>query len=147
MQIMEHLDYPELAIWEERRQWFESLEAERGKAGAAPALSEQACALMLDLQAVFCAGAWAAAIILAATIVDSQGRFARMEPELAEELAWLRRARNVLVHENPTTPAITVEEQWLNRRAWERDAKRAVAVAMAVLYPGGRARERDAREA
>jgi hypothetical protein len=133
---MEHLDYPELDIWEERRQWFEALEAERGRGGAAGALSEQACALMLDLQAVYCAGAWAAAIILAATIVDSQGRLTRADPALAEEVAWLRQTRNVLVHENPKLPAITVEDQWLNRRAWERDARRAIAVAMAALYPG-----------
>lgn len=144
---MEHIEYPDLDTWEERRQWFESLEDERGRSGAAPALSEQACALMLDLQAVYCAGAWAAAVILAATIVDSQGRFTSTDPVLAEELAWLRRTRNALMHENPKLPVITVEDQWQNRREWARYAKRAVAVAMAALYPGEADKDRSAKRA
>lgn len=147
MRIMEHLEYPDLATWEERRQWFEALEEERGRGGAASALSEQACALMLDLQAVYCAGAWAAAIILAATIVDSQGRLTRADPALADEVTWLRQTRNMLMHENPKLPAITVEDQWLNRRAWERDARRAISVAMAALYPGEAPRDRRPEQA
>jgi hypothetical protein len=133
---MEQLEYPDLATWEERRRWFEALEAERAQGGAASRLSEQACALMVDLQATFCAGAWATTIILAATIVDSQGRFHRPAPDLQGDLAWLRLTRNALVHEDPREPAITIEDQWTNRRAWERDARRAVQTAMAALYPG-----------
>lgn len=132
---MEQLEYPDLETWEERRRWFEALEAERSKGGAASALSEQACALMVDLQATFCVGAWATTIILAAIIVDSQGRFSRANPGLTQELGWLRLTRNALVHEDAQEPAITIEDQWMNRRAWERDAKRAVAIAMAALYP------------
>ncbi len=133
---MEHLEYPDLATWEERRRWFEALEAERARGGAASRLSEQACALMVDLQATFCAGAWASAIILAATIADNQGRFHHPDPQLQPDLAWLRLTRNALVHEDPREPAITIEEQWINRRAWERDARRAVRTAMASIYPG-----------
>jgi hypothetical protein len=139
---MEQLEYPDLATWEERRRWFEALEAERGRGGAASRLSEQACALMVDLQATFCAGAWATTIILAATIVDSQGRFHRPDPDLQQDLAWLRLTRNALVHEDPREPAITIEDQWTNRRAWERDARRAVETAMAALYPGAGAGQR-----
>jgi len=134
---MEQLDYPVLETWEERRRWFEALEAERSRGGAASALSEQACALMVDLQATFCVGAFAAAIVLAATIVDSQGRLTRADPGLADELGWLRLTRNALVHEDPREPVLTIEDQWMNRRAWERDAKRAIAIAMAALYPAG----------
>ena len=133
---MEHLDYPDLDTWEERRRWFEELEAGLGQGGAARALSEQACALMVDLQAMFCAGAWAGSVIVAGTIADAQGRYEAVDTQLAEELAWLRRARNDLVHENPKAPALTVEDQWTNRRQWERDAKRAISAAMRVLYPG-----------
>jgi hypothetical protein len=144
---MEQLEYPDLETWEERRRWFEALEAERARGGAASRLSEQACALMVDLQATFCVGAWAAAIVLAATIVDSQGRLTRADPGLQEELAWLRLTRNALVHEDPREPAITIEDQWMNRRAWERDAKRAISIAMATLYPlGAAAATGDKRE-
>jgi hypothetical protein len=140
---MEQLEYPVLETWEERRRWFEALEAERARGGAASRLSEQACALMVDLQATFCVGAWAATIILAAIIVDSQGRFDRPDPGLASELGWLRLARNALVHEDPREPALTIEDQWTNRRAWERDARRAVSIAFAALYPGAEAEPDD----
>jgi hypothetical protein len=133
---MEQLEYPVLETWEERRRWFETLEAERARGGAASRLSEQACALMVDLQATFCVGAWAATIILAATIVDSQGRFDRPASGLAGELGWLRMMRNALVHEDPREPVLTIEDQWTNRRAWEQDARRAVSIAFAALYPG-----------
>jgi hypothetical protein len=144
---MEQLDYPDLATWEERRRWFEALESERARGGAASRLSEQACALMVDLQATFCAGAWASTIILAATIVDSQGRFHHPSAELQPDLAWLRLTRNALVHEDPREPAITIEDQWTNRRAWERDARRAVETAMAAIYPNGTGRPAGGREA
>lgn len=136
---MEHLDHPELETWEARRQWFEALERAHGDSGAASALSEQACALMIDLQATFCAGAWAATVILAATIADAQSHHSPRAPGLREDLAWLRQTRNVLVHETPGSPAFTVEDQWLNRRAWEREARRAVEVAIESLHPGGTA--------
>ena len=134
---MEQIEYPELATWEERRRWFEGFERNQGKGGAARVLSEQACALMIDLQAVFCAGAWASTVILAAVIVDSQLRYTPEDPALSEDLAWLRRTRNALVHENPNAPELNGEDQWMNRREWERAARRAVAVALAALYPDG----------
>jgi hypothetical protein len=140
---MEHLDPPEVAVWDERRLWFEEREAARSRAGA-PAPGEQACALMIDLQAAFCAGAWTAAIVLAAAIVDAQvspGADRRADlPGLArKELRWLRGLRNRLVHDDPGNPVITVEDHWLNRDTWERAARRAVAAALAALYPGGEA--------
>ena len=68
---MDQLDVPEAALWEERRRWFEENQDSCARAGA-PAPSEQACALMIDLQAIFCVGAWSAAVILAAAVVESQ---------------------------------------------------------------------------
>ncbi len=67
---MEQLERPDETLWDERRMWFEDQEAARGRTGA-PAPSEQACALMIDLQAAYCAGAFSAAIVLAAAIVDA----------------------------------------------------------------------------
>ena len=140
---MEHIDFPDETDWEERRRWFEDQEAERGRAGC-PAPSEQACALMIDLQAVFCAGAWAAAVIVAAAIVDSQAREAKSRalrrkgdvPGLERgELRWLRALRNRLVHEDRENPVISVGDQWMKRGQWERHARRAVEAAFAALYP------------
>ncbi len=146
---MEQIELPDEIAWEARRRWFEDLEDVRGRAGA-PAPSEQACALMVDLQATFCTGAWAATVILAAAIVDSQAREARArDPDLAGaarradvpglargELRWLRDMRNRLVHEDRENPVISIEDQWTRRKAWEGHARRAVEAAVAALYPG-----------
>ena len=137
---MEQLDRPEEAIWDERRLWFEAREASCAKAGA-PAPSEQACALMIDLQAAYCAGAFSAAIVLAAAIVDAQAppgapREAGVAGLDRKTLRWLRGLRNRLVHEDPANPAITIEDHWMKRDVWERRAQRAVETAFAALYPG-----------
>jgi hypothetical protein len=132
---MEHLERPDELTWDERRLWFEEQEAAATRGGA-KAISEQACALMIDLQAAFCAGAWTAVVILAAAIADAQAFHAGFPRDgLAEERAWLRGLRNALVHENRKTPAITIEDQWSKRDHWEKAARRAVRVALATLYP------------
>ena len=133
---MEHLDRPEEILWDERRLWFEELEAQRSRGGA-EALSEQACALMIDLQAAFCAGAWTAVIVLAAAIVDAQSFHAGFPSDArTTERSWLRGLRNALLHEDRKNPAITVEDQWTRRGDWERAARRAVTLAFDTLYPG-----------
>lgn len=136
---MDQLDRPSGLIWDERRAWFEAQEAQHAVAGA-PAPSEQACALMIDLQAVFCAGAWAAAVILAYAIAEAQASRRASRPEGVSEgdWKWLRALRNRLVHENPAQAAFTVEDQWMRRALWEERAQRAVAIAFAALYPGSR---------
>ena len=136
---MEQLEPPDETLWDERRLWFEGREAAHGRAGAA-APSEQACALMIDLQAAFCVGAWSAVIVLAAAIVDAQapagaGRSAPVRGVDAKTLRWLRGLRNRLVHEDPANPAITIEDHWLNRDTWERAGRRAVEAALGALYP------------
>jgi len=137
---MEQLEPPDEAVWDERRLWFEAREASCAKAGA-PAPSEQACALMIDLQAAYCAGAFSAAIVLAAAIVDAQAlpgasREAGVAGLDRKTLRWLRGLRNRLVHEDPANPAITIGDQWMKRDVWERRTRRAVEAAFAALYPG-----------
>ncbi len=141
---MEQLERPEEAVWDARRRWFEEREAARARAGA-PAPSEQACALMIDLQAAYCAGAFSAAIVLAAAIVDAQAppgapreapRSAKVAGLDRKTLRWLRGLRNRLVHEDPANPAITIEDHWMKRDVWERRAQRAVETAFVALYPG-----------
>ncbi len=137
---MEQLEPPDVAVWDERRLWFEAREASCAKAGAA-APSEQACALMIDLQAAYCAGAFSAAVVLAAAIVDAQAlpgapREAGVAGLDRKTLRWLRGLRNRLVHEDPANPAITIEDHWMKRDVWERRTRRAVEAAFAALYPG-----------
>lgn len=136
---MEHLERPAEALWDERRLWFEEQEAQRARSGARSP-SEQACALMIDLQAVFCAGAWAAVVILACAVTEAQGGSRRESlPGVADsDYRWLRALRNRLSHENRSDPEMTVEDQWLRRDLWEERARRAVVIAFAALYPAAR---------
>ena len=131
---MEHLERPDELEWDERRLWFEEREAGFASGGAGD-LSEQACALMIDLQAAYCAGAWSAVVILAAAIVDAQSLYSGFRGDgLSEERAWLRNLRNRLLHEDRSDPVLTIEDQWTKRDEWQRKAKRAIEVALRVVY-------------
>jgi len=131
---MEQLERPDEATWDERRLWFEEREAAFAQGGA-ETLSEQACALMIDLQATFCAGIWSAVVILAAAIVDLQASEGSLAGLDKKERDWLRLRRNALVHKHPTRPGITMKDQWAGRDRWEKYARRAVEAALAALYP------------
>ena len=137
---MEQLERPDQTTWDERRLWLEEREAAYAQGGART-ISEQACALMIDLQATFCAGAWSAVVILAAVIVEAQVHVARggVEQPSFEERKWLRQLRNALVHEGPAGPTLTLEDHWTGRKRWEGHARRAVEAALAALYSAGRA--------
>lgn len=132
---MEHLDPPDPVLWDERRLWFEERQAARAAAGTRGRPSEQATALLLDLQAAFCAGAWATVVILAGAVVEMQAEASKQRrAAAAEELAWLRGLRNALLHEDQGRPALTIEDQWTRRREWERNARRALELVFAVSY-------------
>jgi hypothetical protein len=131
---MEQLEHPSEEVWEERRLWFEG-EQQRAASGGLAKVSEQAAALLIELQCVYCAGAWAASLLLAAAIVDAQSLYAGFPSDsLSEERAWLRNLRNGLLHENRSKPILTIEDHWTKRDDWRRDAKRAVRLALASVY-------------
>lgn len=119
---MDYLDCPSPKLWEQRRLWFESIEeATRGNGNYF--VSEQACALSAEVQAVFCTGAWGAVLILTMSVVDAALRetevpgFRGNTKDLLDaagantELQKLRQRRNSLVHVDPEQPGITVDEQ------------------------------------
>jgi|TARA_R110002072_G_scaffold123977_3_gene259335 hypothetical protein len=131
---MDHLEAPDPLDWDERRLWFEEQEAEAAGEGLRH-LPEQAAALLIDLQAVFCSGAWAAAIILAGAVVEAQlkavGTAAQAD---GDDQRWLRALRNRLLHAGDGAAILTVQDQWTNRAAWEQQARRAVRLLFATLY-------------
>lgn len=142
---MNHLECPSREVWESRRKWFEAANDE-ACIGGCYLLSEQACALSAEVQSVFCAGAWAAVIVLAMAVVDAQlretevpgfdGNTARLidASGAAPELHQLRQRRNALVHVDPESPAITVDQQWAAREALEREARAAVRFMFRAFY-------------
>jgi hypothetical protein len=136
--MIELVEHPDEATWEERRRWLADVETEAAQGGA-KALSEQAIALTVELQRCFCAGAWSAVVILAGAIVDAQSLYAGFPNDAGStERAWLRGERNRLMHEDRQRPALTVEDLWLKGPEREKAARRAVRLALAALYAGGR---------
>jgi hypothetical protein len=142
---MDHLECPDIKTWEARRLWFEQEEEGAGGEGSY-LVSEQACALIAEVQSIFCAGDWAAVIILAAAIIDAQlretelpgfrGNTARLIDAIGgdAELHQLRRRRNALVHVDPDNPALTVDQQWSERDGLEEEARAAVQLMFRTFY-------------
>jgi hypothetical protein len=139
---MIHLENPSNEMWELHRDWFEQ-KGERPDGGAY-LLSEQACAVAVDLQCAFCAGAWIAVVVLAAAAIDAHlhdaegftGNAKRAIDEAGADLQLhtLRKRRNALIHSDLDSPAITVDQQWSERVRLEEDARLAVELAFRVFY-------------
>lgn len=142
---MEWLELPSREEWENRRRWFEEMNETAAGRGSY-FLSEQACALIGEVQTAFCAGAWVAVIILAVAVVDAQVReyelpgFRGSTKSLLEEagadaaLQRVRERRNAFVHINPDNPAITVDKQWSDRAELEEEAREAVKLMFDTFY-------------
>ena len=129
---MDHLELPSVELWESRRTWFEQVEESTRRDGSY-LVSEQACALSVEVQACFCAGAWLGVIVLAAAAVDAALRdtevvdFNGNSKDLIDQagadprLHKLRKRRNALVHVPMNSAAITVDQQWAKEycRRWQ----------------------------
>ena len=142
---MDHLEHPALEVWKSRQDWFESTEV-RARGEGSYFVSDQACALAADVQACFCAGAWAAVIIVAMAVVDAALRETEC-PEFKgdtkkliqvaganQKLQELRKRRNALVHVDPDAPALTVDQQWADRATLEAQAREAVELMFEAFY-------------
>jgi len=142
---MDWLEHPSDEVWESRQHWFEEV-GESYQGEGSYFVSEQACALIGEVQTAFCAGAWLAVIMLAMAVVDSQLReftpgFAGstkrllMDAQVNPKLQQLRKRRNAIIHfVDAESPAITVDQQWTNRKELEQDAKQAVELMFEAFY-------------
>ncbi len=141
---MDWLDRPSKELWESRQRWFEEI-GESYQGEGSYFVSEQACALIGEVQTVLCAGAWLAVIVLAMAVVDSQlreftpgftGNTKRllMDAQANPKLQQLRERRNAIIHLDTESPAITVDQQWINRNELEQEAKQAVELMFEAFY-------------
>ena len=142
---MDFLDGPDRELWNERSNWIENLIDDKSNIGGYE-VSEQAAALAMDLQIAYCAGAWVAVIILSIAIIDAhlreievpefQGNTEKLikEAGLTNELDWLRKRRNKLIHLKIDNPAITVDDQWDKRNLLETEARKAIELVFDVLF-------------
>jgi hypothetical protein len=139
------LEQPSTELWEARRRWFDELAESLAGEGSC-IVSEQACALIGEVQTAFCAGAWVAVLVLAMAVVDAQLREAEVPgfrgntqqlldaAQANPELQRLRERRNSIIHISPENPAITVDQQWANRAELEQEARQAVKLMFEAFY-------------
>lgn len=115
---------PDPEIWRGRADWF--MRAMAANAGpAAPVFGEHAERLLGELEAAFCAGAWAACVMLAFAIAEQA---ARKRDDGDPEFDLLRERRNALAHgdANALPSETELEDQ---ARAAIRISLRALAEA------------------
>jgi hypothetical protein len=87
---------PDPETWRGRADWFaRAIAANAGP--AAPPFDERAERLLGELEAAFCAGAWAACVMLAFAIAEQA---ARKRDDGDPEFDLLRERRNALAHGN-----------------------------------------------
>jgi hypothetical protein len=139
---MIHLEHPSNEMWELRRDWFKRKAEPPDDSGYL--LSEQACAVVADLQCAFCAGAWITVVVLAAAAIDAHlhdaevftGNAKRVIDEAGADpqLHTLRKRRNALIHSDSDSPAITVDQQLSERVRLEDDARLAVELVFRMFY-------------
>ena len=124
---MRGLAPPSAASWQQRNDWF--WRAHDINAGPQPLdLEPQGAALLAELELVFCAGAWAAVVILAWTLVEAaERRGARGDETPAADVDWLREQRNRLVH-------VSAAAELPDEAALEAMAQGAVRVVFKTLF-------------
>jgi hypothetical protein len=144
---MDHLEHPTEVEWEQRREWFEGIFDINNQIGGYQ-FGEHATGLLVDLQAVYCAGAYISTLVVACAIADSHLRetefphnfpggmkLAFSQSVYSENLDWLRLRRNELVHfSSHRALAISVDDQWTKRASHEADAKRAIEIIASLLF-------------
>lgn len=136
---------PTVEEWQRRRCWFDK-ELEKATGQGSYLVSEQACALSIELERLYCSGAWVAVVIVAMAVVDAQLRETEVcgfrgntkelinVSEAEPDLHWLRRLRNAYVHVDPDRPAITVDRHLGEQGRLERDARRAILLAFKAFF-------------
>lgn len=144
---MNQIEHPSQLLWQQRRDWFESLFDVENRGGGY-LIGEQALGLLVDLQAAYCAGAFITCVILSCTIVDAHLRETEAEPtfdggigaafalsEFREELEWLRKRRNRVVHFKALRPlTVSVDDHYDQRNSHEEDARRAITLVASVFF-------------
>lgn len=131
---MRPLAPPDPALWQSRAEWF--WRAHDINAGPHPLdLNPHANLLLAELETVFCAGAWAAVVILAWTLVEAEQRAASRarteEPRPEPDIDWLRAQRNALVH------IADEEAEPPDEAALETVGQGAVRIVFKTLFAGG----------
>jgi hypothetical protein len=143
---MAYADQPDNKTWREREQWLQELEESFQHPRASYLLSAHGTFLSRDLDLAFCAGAWAAVIIIAHAVIDAVIRDTKCGDYKTssfhlfgndEDLQWLRKTRNALVHVKEISDIIDESELHRiekNYESLEKDARRVVGLVFRAMY-------------
>jgi len=143
---MAYADIPDTETWQARERWLQETEESFQHPLASYLFSTQGTYLSRDMDIAFCAGAWAAVIIIAHALIDAwlrdteTGDYRSNSYKLFgddEDLQWLRKRRNQLVHVREDQNIIDeaelhrIEE---NYESLEPEARRAARLVFRVMY-------------
>ena len=143
---MEQIEYPDFEIWEGRKRWFEEELENKQHPLASYDVSDQATALLVELQSCYCVGAFLSVIILSVSIIDAQLRETKAvdskigtaklldEYFTGRDINWLRKLRNKYVHVDIDNPALKIDDQYTNRKQMESDAERAIQMVIHAFF-------------
>ncbi|MFH1323434.1 MAG: hypothetical protein ABIH80_06370 [Methanobacteriota archaeon] len=145
---MAYADHVNEALWNERYDWLRKTEETEAGVWGSLFLSPHGTLLSYDVEIAFCAGAWLSVIVLAHAAIDAtirdmgSGDYESNSMKVFgedEDLQWLRRLRNQLVHvSNPDSPKALPEEAENDVAAYqeslEPSARRAVALMFRNIY-------------
>jgi hypothetical protein len=145
---MAYADNVDETLWNERYDWLRRVEETEAGVWGSVHLSSHGVLLAYDIEIAFCAGAWLSVIVLAhaaidATIRDTQcGDYGSSSSKILgqdEDLQWLRRLRNQLVHVSPMDSPKALPEEAENdvaayQASLEPQARRAVALMFRAIY-------------
>lgn len=138
------VDAPSEEVWYKRSEFYMYLVGEA--MGNAPvARAQQTLNLERELERAFCAGAWVAAVTLAAAVVEIHvfgvtGKSKRAvdtylaTEELKNEWEWLRLRRNRLLHPSQNDSSLPDCQFIWNREELADDAMRAIKLALHVFF-------------
>lgn len=136
--------YPTSSEWQARKQFFTAKIGEAlGDLGGVS--TRHSRVLELELETVFCAGAWLATVVFACAAAevyvagqDSKREAKFLDPHgLRDEWIWLTNRRNQIVHATDKSPT-DVSGNVFHQSDLELDAKRAVTAALMILLLGTR---------
>jgi hypothetical protein len=145
---MAYTDHVNETVWNQRYDWLRETEETEAGVWGTVFLSSQGTLLCYDIEIAFCAGAWLSVIVLAhaaidATIRDTEsGGYGTSSLKVFgedQDLQWLRRLRNQIVHVSaPDSPKALPEEAENDVAAYQESlephARRAVALMFRTVY-------------
>ena len=143
---MKQIEYPDEKLWDKRKNWFEQELEKAQHPLASYFVSDQATALVVDLQSCYSAGAFLAVVILSVSIIDAQLRETESGNKkigtallldqhfTGKDIHWLRKLRNKYVHLDIDNPALTIDDQYMKGEEMEKEAQHAINMVIHAFF-------------